>query len=456
MYAILDIETTGGSPKKEKITEIAIFLHDGKQITDEYCTLINPEKSIPYFITQLTGITNKMVANAPKFYEIAKNIVEITDNKIIVAHNANFDYGFIQAEFEKLGYEFNREKICTIKLSRKLIPGKKSYSLGKLCNELDININGRHRAAGDALATVKLFERLINLNGEKPQSDNLPSKETLKKLHPEFNLELLKKLPEKPGVYYLYNNLKDIIYIGKSKNLKKRILSHFSNNQSKRAIEMQIQIADIYYEQTGNELIALLLESEEIKKHKPKFNRAQRRTVTHWGLFSFIDDKGYVNLKIDKNSIHKEKPITCFENLKTAKNKIEKIINEYNLCQKLCGMYKANGPCFHYQIGECNGACIGKEHPTHYNTRALQAINSLKFDNQNMLIIDKGRHFSERTAVKIENGKYLGFGFFDCECIGNNLENIHDCIKKYNDNHEIQRIIKSYIDKNKIETIISY
>src|SRR5512140_2099917 len=161
MYAIIDIETTGGRSRIEKITEIAIFLHDGSQITGEYSTLINPERNIPYFITNLTGITNEMVEDAPRFYEIAKKIIELTEGRTFVAHNARFDYSFIRQEYKSLGFNFKRSILDTVALSRKLIPGHKSYSLGNICKDLNISINGRHRAAGDALATVRLLEMLI-------------------------------------------------------------------------------------------------------------------------------------------------------------------------------------------------------------------------------------------------------------------------------------------------------
>lgn len=173
MYSIIDIETTGGSPKTEKVTEIAVYIHDGTRVVNEFVTLVNPEKNIPAFITGLTGITNKMVADAPKFYEIARELVKLTENTIFVAHNAGFDYGFICEEFRQLGYTFKREKLCTVKLSRKLIPGLRSYSLGRLCSELGIPVHDRHRAAGDAMATVKLFEILVDLDiAEKPLYKN--------------------------------------------------------------------------------------------------------------------------------------------------------------------------------------------------------------------------------------------------------------------------------------------
>ncbi|MEQ8811132.1 MAG: 3'-5' exonuclease, partial [Imperialibacter sp.] len=161
MYAIIDIETTGGNAQFSKITEIAIYVHDGSQVVDEFTTLVNPECNIPPFITKLTGITNEMVEDAPRFFEVAKKIVEITEGKIFVAHNVNFDYGFVRHEFKRLGYEFKRDTLCTVKLSRKILPGKSSYSLGNLCKSLGIEIENRHRAGGDAFATVKLIEILL-------------------------------------------------------------------------------------------------------------------------------------------------------------------------------------------------------------------------------------------------------------------------------------------------------
>lgn len=172
MYAIIDIETTGHARINGKITEIAIFIHDGFEITDSFTTLINPVCYIPAFITGLTGISNEMVRNAPKFYEVARKIVEMTENKVFVAHNVSFDYHFIQEEFKQLGYDYQRKTLCTVRMSRKYLPGHRSYSLGNLCNELNISINGRHRAAGDALATVKLFELIMARKALK--ETNLP------------------------------------------------------------------------------------------------------------------------------------------------------------------------------------------------------------------------------------------------------------------------------------------
>ncbi len=174
MFIIIDIETTGNNPKYSNITEIAIYQHNGQKVTDQFSTLINPGIDIPYYITGLTGINNEMVKQAPRFAEVAKYIVELTEGRTFVAHNAKFDYAFLKEEFTRLGYNYNRKTICTVQLARKLLPGHKSYSLGKICADLGIEIKGRHRAAGDALATVKLFEILLKKNelGENPNAIN--------------------------------------------------------------------------------------------------------------------------------------------------------------------------------------------------------------------------------------------------------------------------------------------
>jgi len=292
-YAILDIETTGLSPSAEKITEIAIFIHDGEQIIDEFSSLVNPEKKIPYRIIQMTGINNQMVENAPKFYEIAKKIVELTENKIVVGHNVRFDYGFIRNEFRSLGFDFQRKTMDTVKLSRKLIPGRPSYSLGKLCKSLGIENHSRHRAEGDALATVRLFEMLLNIDSQLEVIDQ-------KGVASSYNKSLVADLPQSAGVYYFHNKAGDLIYVGKSINIHDRVLSHLNNNLHKKAVRMKNEIASVSFEVTGNELVALLLESAEIKKHQPIYNSAQRRTYFNYGLYSFTDDKGYLQLKVTR------------------------------------------------------------------------------------------------------------------------------------------------------------
>jgi len=456
MYAIIDIETTGGSSRLEKITEIAIYLHDGNQVTGEFVSLVNPERNIPYFITSLTGITNEMVENAPRFFEIAKQIVELTEGRTFVAHNARFDYSFIREEFKSLGFNYKRNLLDTVALSRKLIPGHKSYSLGNICKDLRITINGRHRAAGDALATVKLLEILMAKDREINGSEAVLMKNTkLSKLHPKLDINKIENIPDEPGIYFFYNEKGDLIYIGKSRNLQQRISTHLSNNSTNRAMEMRDLIADIGWERTGSELVALLRESSEIKLNKPVYNRAQRRTGFQWGIFTFTDSDGYINYRYAQLN-NDELPVSVFTSKEKTKAKLGYLVENFNLCQKLSGLYETEGACFHFQVGICKGACCGKESPAEYNDRALKAAEEFIFARRNFFIIDKGRDEEERCAVKIVNGKYSGWGYFNINEMGFGLSAVHDCICYSADNSDIQVILKQYLKANKVEKIIEF
>ena len=233
LYAVVDIETTGNGYKGQKITEISALIFDGKKIVDEFTSLVNPEQNIPTFITNLTGITNAMVRNAPKFYEVAKKVEEITKGTIFVAHNVNFDYNIIQAEFKSLGYDFKRKKLCTVRLTRKIIPGLPSYSLGNICSGENIPINGRHRAKGDAEATVELFRRLLERDDNFTINSFLNPRSRQATLPPLLDKIVVDKLPETFGVYYFKNLAKEVIYVGKANNIKQRVISHFYDKKKK-------------------------------------------------------------------------------------------------------------------------------------------------------------------------------------------------------------------------------
>ncbi len=456
MYAIVDIETTGGSARIEKITEIAIYQHDGEKITGEFVSLVNPERNIPYFITNLTGISNEMVENAPRFFEIAREIIEFTEGRTFVAHNARFDYSFIRQEFKSLGYNFKRNILDTVALSRKLIPGHRSYSLGNICKDLDININGRHRAAGDALATTRLFEILSDRDREMNGSiEGLLKNTRLSKLNPKLDFSKLELIPEEAGIYYFYNEAGNLIYIGKSRNLLQRIKTHLSNNTSNRSMEMRDQIADIDWEVTGSELIALLKESSEIKSNKPVYNRAQRRTGFQFGIFTFTDKNGYINFFCGTLNTG-DTPVSVFTSRERAKSRLLSLVEKYDLCQKLTGLYDTDGPCFHYHVGICKGACCGKETYIRYNERAGKAAEEFLFSRRNFFIIDRGREEEERSAVKVVNGKYTGYGYFNINEMGFGLSAVHDCILSSKDNSDIHVILKQYLKGYKFDKIIEF
>lgn len=447
MYAILDIETTGGKYNEEGITEIAIYRFDGHEIVDQFSSLINPERPIQPFVVNLTGINNEMLRQAPKFYEVAKRIIEITDDCILVAHNALFDNRILTTEFDRLGYPFEKQTLCTVELAKKLIPDMPSYSLGKLVRALGIPLTDRHRAQGDAKATVSLFKMLLAKDTSKQIISETVRKDPKKKLDSKL-LNLVENIPSEVGVYYMLNEAGDVIYIGKSKNIKKRLSQHFTseNRKSKR---IQQQVKSVSFEKTGSELIALLKESEEIKQIKPMFNRALRKSSYTHQLTSFVDKNGYINLSIEKADGRK-KAIITFSNFQQAKSELFKITEEYNLCQKLNGLYDSKNQCFNYTIKECYGACINKEPAEEYNARVKAFLEKKSFENQNMLIIDRGRDVEERAVVLIEGGKYKGYGFYNLNHQINNPEILKTIINPMQNNRDAQHIIQSYLRSKKV------
>jgi len=452
LYAILDIETTGGKYNEEGITEIAIYKFDGHEVIDQFISLVNPEKEIQPFVINLTGINSNMLRNAPKFYEIAKRIIEITENCIVVAHNSQFDNRILKTEFKRLGFEYKRKTLCTVDLAKTLIPNQSSYSLGKLTKSLGIPVSGRHRAAGDAMATVNLFKLLLAKDLQKIIIKESIKSEIKLKIEPRL-LDIVEQLPTKTGVYYMHKTNGEIIYIGKSKNIKKRVNQHFTS-QAPKSKKIQLLVATVTYEYTGSELIALLKESEEIKRNKPIFNRALKQTSFSHGLYSFTDEKGYINLKIDQVN-GKETPITTFSNFKSAKSFVNRTTDEHNLCQKLTGIHLTNGNCFNYTIKQCFGACIAEETQTDYNKRVIKIINKHNFATQSIVIIDRGRDIDERSAILIENGMYKGFGFFNLNYQINNLDVLQSILTNMEHNRDTQHIIQSYLRRNKKLKIVN-
>ncbi len=454
MYAILDIETTGGQFNEEGITEIAIYKYDGHEIVDQFISLINPEKPIQPFVVKLTGINNAMLRSAPKFYEVARRIVEITEGCIIVAHNAQFDYRVLRTEFDRLGYPFERQSLCTVELSQKLLPEQPSHSLGKLVRALGIPMSDRHRATGDAMATVQLFKLLLAKDVEKQILKSLVKTESKKGISPKL-LDLLNGIPSVTGLYYIYKENGDLIYIGKSRNIKKRLNQHFTGT-SRKSKKIQREAFTITYEETGSELIALLKECQEIKVNKPVYNRAQKKTVYPLSLYSEKDAEGYLRLKLQKTDGRK-KEIVSFAGQAEARNALLKITTKYNLCQKLNNLEgTSKGQCFQFDLGNCNGACCGKEAAAIYNTRVMEFIDNNSFHNRSMIIVDRGRTLEERSAVLLENGIYKGYAFYNLNYQVNNIDILKNILIPMENNKDIKNIIHSYITKKKALKILRF
>lgn len=453
MYAILDIETTGGQFNEEGITEIAIYKFDGHEVVDQFISLVNPEIPIQPFVVKLTGINNAMLSSAPKFFEVAKRIIEMTNDCVIVAHNASFDYRILRTEFRRLGYDFEARTLCTVELSKKLLPEQPSHSLGKLVRALGIPMADRHRASGDALATVKLFKILLEKDLEKEIVKDFIKLEIEKGIAPKL-LDIVANLPAKTGTYYIHNEKGNLIYIGKSRNIKKRINQHFTGTSAK-CKKIQSEVFTVTYDETGSELIALLKESQEIKINKPIHNLAQRKSIFQLALYAEKDEKGYLNLKLQKADGRK-KEITSFTSLQEGKNALFRITSQYNLCQKLTGLYVSKTNCFQYSIKECDGACIGGVSVEEYNARVQGFIDQNSFENQNMVLIDRGRTIHERSAVLIENGIYKGYAFYDLNYQINNIEILKNIIIPMQNNRDTRNIIQSHVRKSKTLKIIRF
>jgi len=456
MYAIVDIETTGGYADNHRVTEVAIYHHDGIRITDYFHTLINPGRKIPYFITGLTGITSAMVEDAPAFEDVAQEIFERLKDRVFVAHNAHFDYSFLKKEFEEVGINWNSKKLCTVRLSRKIIPGLHSYGLGRLAESLGIRIPNRHRAGGDAEATAKIFEILLHRDdsGVIVKALKRNSGETI--LPPNLPREEFNKLPAKPGVYYFHDARGTVIYVGKAINIKKRIAGHFTGEAREwNRSNIRNEIHGISFELTGTELIALILEAQEIQRLWPKYNLAQKYKTEEWGVYDYEDRNGYLRFCV--NTVTRgNKPLIAFTSKGDAWNFMWEKVKEYDLCPKHSGLQIAKGLCYSYQTGDCKGACMGVETPKKYNKRAQKAVESFFEKGESVAIIGHGRKQEEKSLVLVERGNYLGFGFFSTDETISDLESAKNYIKLGKDNRVVQNAVNSFLMNPKGNQVLTF
>lgn len=431
MYAILDIESTGGKYNEEGIMEIAIHRFDGHQVVDQFICLINPEREIQPFVSKLTGINNKMLRSAPKFHEVAKRIVEITEGAVIVAHNAQFDYRILRTEFRRLGYDYQRKTLCTVDLSKQLIPDAESHSLGKLARSLGIATSDRHRANGDALATLKLFKLLLGKDTDKNIITEVMREETHGELSPS-QLDIVLNLPSETGVYYMYDKDGDIIFIGKTKNIKKRVNQHFTNIGS-LARRLQKETKKVAYETTGSELVAILKEYLESFKNKPKYNNNPRKK-----LFSYIikpeqNGTGYITLKIEKSkSLGGDK--MAFNGLASAKSFLDKIRSEFELCP--CSIDGHDQvPNENVTVEECNA-------------KILSALEKYSTHDKDMVILDRGRQTGERSFILIKSGVLQGYGHVELNYQIHNIPILESIMTPMSGDENTTFIIQSFLRKS--------
>ncbi len=442
-YAIVDIETTGGNASGSRITEIAIIIHDGKNVLDRYETLVNPEQDIPPSIFGLTGINNEMVANAPIFDDISDKVLEMLTDRVFVAHNVNFDYSFVHHQLEKAGFKWSAKKLCTVRAARKIKPGLGSYSLGNLCNSLNIDLENRHRAGGDADATAILFSLLLEWDDAGEIDKMIKKTAQDQRLPPNLPPDDFNNLPEKPGVYYFYNQQKKVIYVGKAINVKKRVASHFSgNNINPQRQHFLRDIHGISFEICGTELMALLLECTEIKKLWPTYNRALKRFEAKFGIYQYEARNGYKYLAIGKVSkfqicIHE------FNSQYDGINLLRSLAEQFEIDHRFC---KYTRP----EEGELFQNNEVKDLPdvVLHNEQVDNAIDFLLTNRPTFAIIDKGRSKDERSCIWIENGHFHGMGYIPSDISIHDPLEVKNYTEPYKSNQYIEHLIFAYAEKH--------
>lgn len=435
MYAIVDIETTGGYAAANGITEIAVYIHDGVSVQKHFETLVNPGQSIPPYITALTGINNAMVVTAPSFEEIAETLYELLQPCVFVAHNVNFDYSFVKHQLKLAGYDLTAAKLCTVRLGRKIFPGLPSYSLGNLCRSLNISIQDRHRAGGDAKATVKLFEHYLANEGMEVIDSMLKrhSKEHWLPLH--LDKKEIDQLPPSPGVYYFHNAKGKIVYVGKAIHLKKRVSSHFTQNDpDKKRQNLLRTIHRISFQQCATELEAIVLESTEIKRLWPQYNKHQKQPVQKFGLYQFEDSKGFIRLAIDKKK--KTLPALCYFNLlQEGITMLNKMIAEFELHPKLCHV-DTN------RITTKDWDLIGA--PIAYNAKLQQALAAFEASLPTFALVDEGIEAEEQLCLLVERGSFWGMGYLPKSFPLKQAAELKNYLNPYADNDYIRNCIYSF------------
>jgi DNA polymerase-3 subunit epsilon len=457
LYAVVDIETTGSRPGDDRITEIAIVVHDGEQVVDSYTTLINPERAIPFQISQLTGITDEMVRDAPCFPEVARRIVEMTDGKVFVAHNVRFDYSFLKAEFGSLGYNYQRKTLCTVRLSRKLIPGLPSYSLGQaLRKHQDPDPQpppGVRRRRGHG----QLLDRMLKLDQSPEIGLYIEGEIRAQTLPPRISRDQVLALPEAVGVYYFLDERGPNPLRGQERQHPQPHHPALRHGLQKPQVH-RVQGAHRRHclrtdgQRTGGPAAGVRRDQthQAALQHGPETHR--RRLL---GVYEDVDKSGYLTLRVDRVST-REEPLTTLENMQKAQNFLYRKIEQFGLCLQKCGLHKTGGPCFNYHIRKCNGACLGKEAADPYNDRVATAIQSFSFSEENFMIVGTGRHRGEKSVVCVEGGIYKGFGYFDPEAMGDDLAGLRGCVKFYAHNRDIQKIICGHLRKNQKDRLVRY
>lgn len=442
----VDIETTGGSYRNSRVLEVAAVRYENGVVTQEFNTLINPESYIPSMITSLTGISESDIVDAPVFADIARELKEIMEGAVFIAHNVRFDYSFLKHEFELLGMNFSPKLLCTVRLSRALYWNVKGHSLAVLIERHNIPVFDRHRALADAQAILYFSKLAFEEHGAEAFNEAVHKQLKTQYLPPNLDLEELTSVGNVPGVYIFKDEANQPIYIGKSVTLKKRILSHFQNVSNK---ELKISQGTHHIETipTGSELSALVLESKLIKEQKPLYNRMLRR-VSSYAILKKEEIDGYATIQVKSGSVDDTSDLQSiyglYESRMKAKKRVDELTRTFQLCPKLMGTEKTKGACFSYSLGRCKGACLGLENTESYNRRFETAMENNRiaawpYDTPITLPINE-----EGESVIINNWIIQGFLNNDGEPVIDSLERNFD-VDEYKITRRFMRENKQFI-----------
>ncbi|MDX2197137.1 MAG: exonuclease domain-containing protein [Cytophagales bacterium] len=455
-FAIVDVETTGGSAQYNKIIEIGIVVVEHGVVTNTFHTLLNPHRKIPPFITSLTGISQDMVDSAPTFAEVSTQILELTAEKVFVAHSVSFDYNFIKHECEAAGIAFERKKLCSIKLTRKLVPDLRKYGLASLCKHFGVINMHAHSALGDAEATAQIFLQLMSLQQFDEAVHTLLKRTNKQKYLPEqFSETDYENLPEATGVYYFHDRHGKIIYTGKAINIKERVKDHITGSTHTREKTLfQERIHNISYVITGNELMALLCENESIKKYYPKYNKIGKQFRLPYGIFIYQDQNSYYRLSVAEAGKYTT-PLTSFKTKSSALTYVVQKAMAYELCLKLCNILAKNEVCSHLSEIACP-YCHMQQDSKEYNKRFEKAFFE-EAERSNYIIQSQGRSTNEKAIVLIENGKISGYGYINYNVLEHDIETLKSNISSYYDTADSQAILEPYLKKSiEIDKIQGY
>lgn len=445
------------SPQRARVIEVAAIRVEDHQIVDTFSTLINPGTSIPYPITQITGITDGDIAGQPSFDDIADQLHQLFDGAVLVAHNARFDYSFLHHEFKHVGITFTPKQLCTVKLSRALYPQMARHRLSDLIAFHELSFINRHRAYDDALVLVQFWQKMQFDHGRDIIDDAIRTQFASPSIPRHLDAPSIRALPNGPGVYIFEDNDGSPLYIGKSINIKKRVLSHFTNDtRESKEFKISQNVRHVSHIETPGELSALLLESSLIKQHMPVYNRQLRRVRTLAITERHYDAQGYATLLL---SILNMSDVPTYSNIvamhprrSAAKNSLLTTIKTFDLCPKLCGLEKTKGACFSYQLGKCRGACAGKESPEHYNARLLAAYTNRGVDiwphDGPVIITERHEHDNRQIGYVVNNWIIEGVVTAepDCEPVFERYDKAFDL--------DAYTILRSYLLRNPDRVII--